>query len=337
VIRRPPGAARGARGLRPKAHRRPSRMGRPVALRGYLRRVVRPRSVFLERPLEAFGRRPAETVRWHCRVSGRGPAVLLAFHGFSQTGDWFDPLAEPLRGTAELWAVDLPAHGRSDWPTDTRRPRACTPADLAGLLDAVRAESGKPVTLLGFSMGGRYAAALATVAADRLEALHLAAPEALRTNWGQRLGTRTAAGRWLLRRQIARPGLLLDPLGWMQRRGLVRRKMADFVRANLASEALRAQLHHTWHAMHGLPADPPALARAANAAGLPVQLWLGRRDMLVRLSDARRLAARLDRGTLTVLDRGHFVCAAPGFARGLVEGWPAPGEADRRGGKSANL
>lgn len=283
-----------------------------------------PTSTFLECPVAAFGRRPAETVRWHCRISGEGPTVLLAMHGFSQTASWFDHLAEPLRGVAELWSVDLPAHGLTAWPCSVEQPRHCRPEDLVALLEAVQEASGKPVQVLGFSMGGRYAAALATAAPEHIRHLHLVAPESLQPNRGQQFGTRTWLGRWLLRRQIDHPGTLLRPTDWLQQRGLLKAKMADFFRANLASRALREQLHLTWNAMRGLPADPPALARAANAAELPVSLFLGRRDMLVSLPAARRFAAALDNGCLSVVEQGHFVPMMPVFGKLLAEACMRP-------------
>ena len=276
------------------------------------------RNVILETPLPAFGRRPAETARWHLRCSGEGPGIVLAMHGFGQSAAYFDHLAKPLHGIAEVWSLDMPAHGKTEWPP----ARPCHPQDLVALLETVKEQSGKPVTVLGFSMGGRYAGALAQVAPERLQALHLVAPEMLRPNRGQRLGTGTWLGRWLLRYIIEHPGAVLNPIRWLEKSGIVSRKMAEFVRANLGTQALRQQLHDTWHTMSGLPAEPSALATAANQAELSVQLWVGQRDPLVRVEDAQTLATMLSNGALTVMDRGHFVAAAPGFARGLAEGWP---------------
>jgi pimeloyl-ACP methyl ester carboxylesterase len=281
---------------------------------------------FLECPVPVFGRSPAETVRWHCRVRGEGPQVLLAMHGFSQTASWLEHLAEPLRGICQLWSCDMPAHGLTEWPGSVEQPRICRPEDLVALLEAVREASGKPVQVLGFSMGGRYAAALAAAAPERLSHLHLVAPESLQPNRGQQFGTRTWLGRWMLRRQIEHPGMLLGPTAWLERRGLIKAKMADFIRANLESRALREQLHLTWNAMHGLPADPMALARAANAASLPVSVYLGRRDMLVSKKAARRFIDALDNGCLSVLEQGHFVPLLPAFGRVLAEAC-RPGDA----------
>jgi 2-succinyl-6-hydroxy-2,4-cyclohexadiene-1-carboxylate synthase len=76
-------------------------------------------------------------------------ADLVLLHGFTQTGRSWQPLAHALAGRYRAIAPDLPGHG--DFAA--RRPASFAACDayLRALAD------GRPVTLAGYSMGGRIA------------------------------------------------------------------------------------------------------------------------------------------------------------------------------------
>jgi 2-succinyl-6-hydroxy-2,4-cyclohexadiene-1-carboxylate synthase len=118
-------------------------------------------------------------------ASGRAPVVLL--HGFTQTSTCWAPVDEALAGTDEVVALDLPGHGASSevradlWTTADLV--AATLADLAvpptgdGTRTAIDpgADAGPrgPVTLLGYSMGGRVALHVALAHPDLVQRLVL--------------------------------------------------------------------------------------------------------------------------------------------------------------------
>jgi 2-succinyl-6-hydroxy-2,4-cyclohexadiene-1-carboxylate synthase len=76
-------------------------------------------------------------------------ADLVLLHGFTQTGRSWQPIAHALAGRYRAVAPDLPGHG--DFAS--RRPASFAACDayLRALTD------GRPVTLVGYSMGGRIA------------------------------------------------------------------------------------------------------------------------------------------------------------------------------------
>lgn len=80
--------------------------------------------------------------------------VLLACHGFTGEGADFNPLRAVLPAGLTLAAPDFPGHG------SRRNLRAASDYSLAAhlnLLDQAVRTSTEPVTLLGYSMGGRIA------------------------------------------------------------------------------------------------------------------------------------------------------------------------------------
>jgi 2-succinyl-6-hydroxy-2,4-cyclohexadiene-1-carboxylate synthase len=84
---------------------------------------------------------------------GAGPP-LFALHGFTHTGDQYEPLAEALG--REVHAPDLPGHGGSV-AESTQIDDVV--ASLASSIDAV----GDEVPVLGYSQGARLALLLATL------------------------------------------------------------------------------------------------------------------------------------------------------------------------------
>jgi 2-succinyl-6-hydroxy-2,4-cyclohexadiene-1-carboxylate synthase len=76
-------------------------------------------------------------------------ADLVLLHGFTQTGRSWQPIAHALAGRYRAIAPDLPGHG--DFAD--RRPASFAACDayLRALAD------GRPLTLAGYSMGGRIA------------------------------------------------------------------------------------------------------------------------------------------------------------------------------------
>ncbi|MBA2283701.1 MAG: alpha/beta hydrolase [Acidimicrobiia bacterium] len=109
---------------------------------------------------------PISALRWG--PPDESPAIVLV-HGGAQNSHTWDTVALALEGQA-LLAVDLPGHGRSQWRDDhDYRPGANAPA----LADAVAALAPDAAVVVGMSLGGLTAAALAGLRPDLVRRLVL--------------------------------------------------------------------------------------------------------------------------------------------------------------------
>jgi pimeloyl-ACP methyl ester carboxylesterase len=98
------------------------------------------------------------------KVEGEGPAILL-IHGFGAAIDWWDEIVPVLAGHHRVIRLDLIGHGGTAAPAAgyeiTRQ------AQLAkAVLDKLGIDR---VTVIGHSMGGEVAIALASIKPDRIE------------------------------------------------------------------------------------------------------------------------------------------------------------------------
>ena len=101
----------------------------------------------------------------------QGPPVLLV-HGWTcDSNDWVFQL-DPLASTRRVLAADLRGHGRSSAPAGGYSAQSYA-ADLVALLD--RLGIGE-VVVVGHSLGGSVAAALAVEHPDRVRAMVVVEP-----------------------------------------------------------------------------------------------------------------------------------------------------------------
>eukprot|EP01062_Namystynia_karyoxenos_P026652 TRINITY_DN20646_c0_g1_i1.p1 TRINITY_DN20646_c0_g1~~TRINITY_DN20646_c0_g1_i1.p1 ORF type:complete len:324 (+),score=102.36 TRINITY_DN20646_c0_g1_i1:72-974(+) len=117
---------------------------------------------------------PVGTIKLRCLEWGPAdaPAVLLV-HGFTQTADSWRDFAAQLADSPEPYRVvacDLRGHGRSAWPADGDYSREAMSGDVLGICSAL---SLRPVLLVGMSMGGAIATAVAAADPALVHALVL--------------------------------------------------------------------------------------------------------------------------------------------------------------------
>jgi pimeloyl-ACP methyl ester carboxylesterase len=106
-----------------------------------------------------------EPVRLAARVVGSGPPVLV-LHGLLGQGRNWQAIAKRLQGRFELHLLDLRNHGASPWSAVMDYPALA--ADLAAYLDA---RGLAEAALVGHSMGGKAAMALALTSPQRVKRL----------------------------------------------------------------------------------------------------------------------------------------------------------------------
>ncbi|WP_256794514.1 alpha/beta fold hydrolase [Terrabacter sp. Ter38] len=104
-------------------------------------------------------------------VVGRGSRTITCLHSLALDGSWFLPLAAELGSDYRVILPDLRGHGTSDsGPLPLSLAQMAD--DVIALWDRLGVDSS---VVVGISMGGMVAQALATTAPDRVEALVLIA------------------------------------------------------------------------------------------------------------------------------------------------------------------
>jgi pimeloyl-ACP methyl ester carboxylesterase len=237
------------------------------------------------------------------RVTGRGPPLLLV-HGLA-CGQrmWF----HQRRGLSDRHTVityDLRGHGRSDVPQEAARYSGGHLArDLIGLVDALKLER---LAVVGFSMGGGPALALAAARPELVSHLVLAdvgagADDAWRVQW--------LARRWVdFAERSGIDELVPDMLRsefyklYANRRPRFRRYMSGLIRATPL-----VGLRHTLAEVLGKRTPLFRMRKALQGIKVPTLVVLGQQDYVCR-NAARLMAETIPGATLhRIAGAGHML------------------------------
>ncbi len=107
---------------------------------------------------------------------GQDGDVVLLVHGFGGDKNSWLFLQEPLAARHRVYALDLPGHGASSKDLGGEDPAGVMADAVTGLLDALGAPGTGRVHLVGHSMGGAVALAVAARDPARIASLTLIAP-----------------------------------------------------------------------------------------------------------------------------------------------------------------
>jgi len=275
-------------------------------------------------------------VTGHLLDDGRAPVVFL--HGVLTTtelvGELFDDPA------AESWlAVSLPGHAAGSFAAGTTAAEITPELYVRLTATAIRAIVGsRPVILVGWSLGGFTALALAASGSANVAAVASLAGFG-RPSFSGLVWILTGCSRLPVTRRLVAFGLWLAG-----RRPLMFRLLSLLTAHDLAAcrtPAARAAIRRVWRRFRRH--DPESLRRvlaslrrldlgeAPRRIGCPVWIAGGRDDPVVSRRETRRLAAEIPQARLTEYAGGHlFFCEWQGFRRDLAA-WLA----EVRGGRAA--
>lgn len=236
------------------------------------------------------------------RKFGYGPATLLAFHGFGQSSQIYWSIERRLGRQFTIFALDLFFHGSSRYTGS----QLLTKTDWSELLTAFLNEQRiARFSVMGFSLGGRFALVTAENFASRLDQLILIAPDGITYNFWYSLATGSSPGRRFFRYMLEHL-FVLNRLGYILIRfGLLDQSIIRFVDARLNSPHHREQIYQTWTHFRHIRPDLACISKDLNTYPIRTHFFTGAFDQLVPGTYILPLAKRLRHYTLTVLKTGH--------------------------------
>lgn len=239
----------------------------------------------------------------HYTVFGNGDMALLAFHGFGEAGSSFHCLEPALGKAFTVYCFDLPYHGQTQWLQDMPFSRLALEDMIGQFLDE---QDIHQFSVMGFSMGGKCAMALAKKFTDRMQFLMLMASDGIRTKKLYNIAVYPRWGRYVFKSIIKRPAWFFTFIRTMHVLHLISPWLYKFTMNHLDTTEKRQRLYDTWISMADFKVDVMALKQKLNASQVVTYLFFGERDEVIPVSVGKYFAEGLLNCHLIILQRGHY-------------------------------
>ena len=235
--------------------------------------------------------------------AGNGPVPLLAFHGFGQDHSAFANLFNPLGGRFTIYSFDLFFHGQSHWPE--REVPLSKKFWKSLLLAFIKKNHLFRFSLMGYSLGAKFALATLEAIPERILSVYFLAPDGIQTNFWYKLATYPAGSRKIFKGLIDSPGLFQFLASSAIRLNLLDKSMVRFAQSQMDTAEKRKRVYYAWTVFRHLKFDMEHIAYLINMLKIQTTVIVGQHDKIITLENTQKLLKELNNYQLEILQTGH--------------------------------
>jgi pimeloyl-ACP methyl ester carboxylesterase len=237
------------------------------------------------------------------KVFGNGSKIILAFHGFGQSGEAFAQLARTFSDHT-IYCMDLPFHGAT---TIANKNVALTPSQIVEMANnLIRQEGIGEFSMIGFSIGAKLVFPLIRGLAAQITEVTLIAPDGIKENIWYRMVTGSPAMRRVFRCILQNSRTTDTLITAAKALGIVDGKTAAFAQASLADERSRARVYDIWCYLRKLKLNAAEILHTIHKHRLAVVFVIGEKDRLVPPKSIVGLSAKIEIKKMVRLRGGHY-------------------------------
>lgn len=210
---------------------------------------------------------------------GKGKKVLVAFHGYNQTGNDFGYFEDVLENYFTIIAIDFFWHGKSEW----REEMDFTESDMKEIvLEIAKQEHlvARKFSVCSFSMGARMARALVRKFPDRIEYLILLSPPTFGFNRFLNFTTGNYFGLRIFRYFVNHHQVLLNWVKFLNRIKILNRSVYLFSSKFIGQPKRLEKVYKTWYSQRKLRTNFNMFFRLIEEHSINVILVVGNNDYI---------------------------------------------------------
>jgi pimeloyl-ACP methyl ester carboxylesterase len=250
----------------------------------------------------------------HYAKYGSGNEILLAFHGFGQDKNIFLPWSKILGEKYTIYAFDLFYHGKSErkyGPLSKKEWKAY-------MLKFIEQENIESFSVLGYSLGGRFAISTTLSFPNKTKKLTLIATDGIfKTIWFK-LAT-TPVIRLIWKYLMVNPDKLEKWIAFNDRNKIINKYVADFVRKEMGTAENRKRVYISWNHFKTLGYSKRQLVKQFNKHPFERQIILGSKDHIIRAKDILPIIHKMGNFKIEILPKKHHQLMSIDVAKLLLK------------------
>lgn len=239
-----------------------------------------------------------------------GDKILIAFHGFGQDKKIFQDWAKHLTSEYTIYAFDIFYHGDSN-----RDYGKLSKLEWKQYFDTfLEQEKINKFSLLGFSLGGRFAIASSLLFPSNTNQLILIAPDGIFLTIWFKLATHPSI-RWLFKYYMLRPEKLDRLLTFNDKYKITSPYLSDFVRKELGEEHNRKRVYISWNHFKSLGYSQKELIASFRKHSFDKHIILGSRDHIIKPAKILPIIDKVGDFKIDILPLKHHQLIKPEVAK----------------------
>jgi len=243
-----------------------------------------------------------EGAKLYFTKSGSGIKILLAFHGFGQDHQVFSALPTSFPEYT-IFSFDIFFHGNSEWSHGEKPLEKEFWNRL--MLQFLTQHNIHSLSVLGYSMGGKFALAITERFPEQVKEIFLLASDGIKTSLWYSLATYPQLLRKLFKSMILKPERFQNITTLARNLHFIDKGILRFAETQMNTEAKRKQVYYAWVVFRHLKFDVVKIATLINSNNIALTLVLGKHDKIITAKNMEKLLKRVKKYKLDILETGH--------------------------------
>ena len=240
----------------------------------------------------------------HYSKLGNGSKALFCFHGFGFTGALFYPFEELFSEEYTIYNFDLFFHGKSTWSFGEIPIEEEFWAKL--ITEFCKENTIVTFSLLAYSIGARPVWSITNKIPEKVKGIIAIAPDGITNSLWYRLATGTIFSRYLFKILLSSKIYINIFLTIGMFLKIMPEVTVRYARSQLRTKEQRNRVYLTWVVYRKLKSNHKLLSENINNYAIPLTIYLGEYDKIIRYSLLKPLLEKVKTKTIITLKAGHL-------------------------------